>query len=130
MTAEKSTTILMKWAEDMVKKNKERIQGWSVSSVDNTTYQVHDFKSGGIVNLREKTCSCRYWQLTGLSCGHVIMILTHLKIDHCGHMAIDAYKIETYRRTYEQAIYPLSKLSDWEVPDDLMVINPPVMEIR
>ncbi|CAI9297696.1 unnamed protein product [Lactuca saligna] len=28
------------------------------------------------------------------------------------------------------AIYPLSELSDWEVPDDLMVINPPVMEIR
>nr|KAJ0223686.1 hypothetical protein LSAT_V11C200079600 [Lactuca sativa] len=60
MVAEKGTTKLMKWAEDMVKKNKEGIQGWLVSSVDNTTYQVHDFKSGGIVNLREKTCSCRY----------------------------------------------------------------------
>ena len=87
---EKSTTILTKWAEDMVKKNKEGIQRWSVSGVDNTTYQVHDFKSGGIVNLREKTCSCRYWQLTGLPCGHVIMVLTHLKNDHCRHMTIDA----------------------------------------
>ena len=45
-------------------------------------------------------------------------------------MAIDAYKIETYRRTYEQDVYPLSELSDWEVPDDLMVVNPPVMEIH
>ena len=114
----------------MVKKNKEGIQGWSVSSVDNTTYQVHDFKSGGIVNLREKTCSCRYWQLTGLPCGHVIMVLMHLKNENCGHMAIDAYKIETYRRTYEQAVYPLSELSDWEVPDYLMIVNPPVMEIH
>ncbi|XP_023729493.1 uncharacterized protein LOC111877202 [Lactuca sativa] len=129
-TNEKSTTILTKWAEDMVKKNKEGIQRWSVSGVDNTTYQVHDFKSGGIVNLREKTCSCRYWQLTGFPCGHVIMVLLHLKNDHYGHMAIDAYKIETYRRTYKQAIYPLSDLSDWEVPDDLIVVNPPVMEIH
>ncbi|XP_023734142.1 uncharacterized protein LOC111882006 [Lactuca sativa] len=96
MAAEKSTTILTKWAEDMVKKNKKGIQGWLVSGVNNTTYQVHDFKSGGIVNLREKTCSCRYWQLTGLPCGHVIMVLTHLKNDCCGHMAIDAYKIDTY----------------------------------
>nr|KAJ0215855.1 hypothetical protein LSAT_V11C300123430 [Lactuca sativa] len=58
------------------------------------------------------------------------MVLTHLKIDHYGHMAIDAYKIETYRRTYEQAVYPLSELSDREVPDDLMVVNPPVVEIH
>nr|KAJ0189145.1 hypothetical protein LSAT_V11C800421730 [Lactuca sativa] len=106
------------------------IQGWPVFGVDNTTYQVHDFKSGGIVNLREKTCSCKYWQLTGSPCGHVIMVLTHLKNDHCGHMTIDAYKIETYRRTYEHVVYPLSELSDWEVPDDLMVVNPPVIEIR
>ncbi|CAI9290613.1 unnamed protein product [Lactuca saligna] len=109
---------------------KERIQGWSVSGVDNTTYQVHDFKSSGIVNLRENTYSCRYWQLTGLPCGHVIMVLTHLKNDHCAHMAIDAYKIETYRRAYEQAVYPLLELSDWEAPDELMIVNPPVMEIH
>nr|KAJ0192102.1 hypothetical protein LSAT_V11C800406190 [Lactuca sativa] len=32
--------------------------------------------------------------------------------------------------TYEQVVYPLSELSDWEVPDDLIVVNPPVMEIR
>ncbi|KAL7589138.1 hypothetical protein Lser_V15G39640 [Lactuca serriola] len=110
-------------------KNKEGIHGWSVSGINNTTYQVHDFKSGSIVHLREKACSCKYWQLTSLSCGHV-MVLKHLKNDHCGHMAIDAYKIETYRRIYEQTVFPLSELSDWEVLDDLMVVNPLVMEIR
>lgn len=45
-------------------------------------------------------------------------------------MAIDAYKIETYRRTYEEVIYPPPEHGDQEVPDDLMVAKPMVMEIR
>nr|KAJ0185945.1 hypothetical protein LSAT_V11C900456020 [Lactuca sativa] len=32
--------------------------------------------------------------------------------------------------TSKVAVYSLSELSDWEVSDDLMVVNPPVMEIR
>nr|KAJ0202871.1 hypothetical protein LSAT_V11C500296500 [Lactuca sativa] len=107
-----------------------RSYGWSVSGLDIATYQVHKFKSGGIVDLRQKTCSCNFWQLNGLPCGHVIMVLTHLKNENCGHMAIDAYKIEMYQRTYEEAVYPLPKHGDWLVPNDLMVVNPPVMEIR
>nr|KAJ0193782.1 hypothetical protein LSAT_V11C800423940 [Lactuca sativa] len=33
-------------------------------------------------------------------------------------------------RTYEEVVYPLPEHGDWEVPNDLMVVNPPIMEIR
>nr|KAJ0204355.1 hypothetical protein LSAT_V11C500273850 [Lactuca sativa] len=97
----KSTTILTKLAEAMVNKNKEGITGCSVFGVDKVTYQVHEFKSGGIVNLRQNTYSLNYWQLIGLSCSLEITVLMHLKNENCGHMVSDIYIIETYRRTYE-----------------------------
>nr|KAJ0222284.1 hypothetical protein LSAT_V11C200068590 [Lactuca sativa] len=120
----KSTSILTKWVEDMVKKIK---RGFKDGRYPMLTIQ---HINGGIVNLREKTSFCKYWQLTSFPYGHVIMVLMHLKNDHGGHMAIDSYKIETYRRMCEKAVYPLSELSDWVVPDDLMVVNHPMMEIR
>ena len=114
----------------MVEKTKDEIRGWSVSGVSDTVYQVHDFKSGGIVNLREQTCSCKYWDLTGLPCGHVIMVLTYLRRDNCGHFAIDDYKIETYRNTYQESVYPLPVARDWEYPAEVMVVKPPLMDKR
>ena len=127
---EESTTVLTKWAEKMVEKTNDEIRGWSVSGVSDTVYQVHDFKSGGIVDLREQTCSCKYLDLTGLPCGHVIMVLSFLRKDNCGHLALDAYKIDNYQNTYEESVYPLPEARDWEVPHDFMVVNPPLMDKR
>nr|KAJ0191791.1 hypothetical protein LSAT_V11C800447320 [Lactuca sativa] len=67
-----------------VRKNEERTTGWSVYGVSDEIYQVHDFKHGGIEG-------------SGLPCGHVIMVLKHLKKTNFGHLAIDAYKMGTYR---------------------------------
>ncbi|XP_052627220.1 uncharacterized protein LOC111919448 [Lactuca sativa] len=126
----KRSTVLTEWAEKVVSKNEERTTGWSVSGVSDALYEVHDFKHGGIVDLRKETCTCKYWEGTGLPCGHVIMILKHLKKTNFGHLAIDAYKMETYRSTYEEPVYPLPEPCDWEIPVDMMVVKPPIMDTR
>nr|KAJ0228048.1 hypothetical protein LSAT_V11C100037810 [Lactuca sativa] len=54
---------LLEFFRTLIKKYNNTYE--SVSSVDNATYQVHEFKSGSIVDLRQKTCSCNYWQLIG-----------------------------------------------------------------
>ncbi|XP_042756596.1 uncharacterized protein LOC111896233 [Lactuca sativa] len=92
----KRSTVLTEWAEKVVSKNEECMTGWSVSGVPDAIYQVHDFKHGGIVDLRQETCTCKYWEVTGLPCGHVIMVLKHLKKTNFRHLTIDAYKMETY----------------------------------
>ncbi|KAL7602833.1 hypothetical protein Lser_V15G19938 [Lactuca serriola] len=124
----KRSTVLTEWAEKVVSKNEERTTGWSVSGVSDALYEVHDFKHGGIVDLRQETCTCKYWEGTGLPCGHVIMLLKHLKKTNFGQLAIDAYKMETYRSTYEEPVYPLPEPCDWEIPDDMMVVKPPIMD--
>ncbi|CAI9279642.1 unnamed protein product [Lactuca saligna] len=122
--------VLTEWAEKVVSKNEERTTGWSVSGVSDALYEVHDFKHGGIVDLSQETCKCKYWEGTGLPCGHVIMVLKHLKKTNFGHLAIDAYKMETYRSTYEEPVYPLPEPCDWEIPTDMMVVKPPIMDTR
>ncbi|KAL7597592.1 hypothetical protein Lser_V15G22038 [Lactuca serriola] len=84
--------VLTEWAEKVVRKNEERTIGWSVSGVSDAIYQVHDFKHGGIVDLRQETY---------------------------------AYKMETYRSTYEEPVYPLPKPCDWEIPAEMMVVRTP-----
>nr|KAJ0199934.1 hypothetical protein LSAT_V11C600318210 [Lactuca sativa] len=111
----KRSTVLTEWAEKVVSKNEERTTGWSVSGVSDAIYQVHDFKHGGIEG-------------TGLACVHVIMILKHLKKTNFGHLAIDAYKMGTYRSTYEEPIYPLLELCDWEIPTEMMAVKPPIID--
>nr|KAJ0208883.1 hypothetical protein LSAT_V11C400170200 [Lactuca sativa] len=124
------STVLTEWDEKVVRKYEERTTGWSVSGVSDAIYQVHDFKHGGIVDLRQETCKCKYWEGTGLPCGHVIMVLKHLKKTNFGHLAINAYKMETYRSTYQEAVYPLPEPCDWEILAEMMVVKPSIMDTR
>ncbi|KAL7599708.1 hypothetical protein Lser_V15G25819 [Lactuca serriola] len=126
----KRSTVLTEWAEKVVSKNEEHTIGWSISGVSDAIYQVHDFKHGGIVDLRHETCTFKYWEGTGLPCGHVIMVLKHLKKSNFGHLAIDAYKMETYQSTYEESVYFLPEPCDWVIPFEMMVVKPPIMDTR
>nr|KAJ0188653.1 hypothetical protein LSAT_V11C900466170 [Lactuca sativa] len=58
------------------------------------------------------------------------MVLKHLKKTNFGHLAIDAYKMEMYRSTYEEPVYPLPELYDWEIPAEMMVVKPLTMDTR
>nr|KAJ0220557.1 hypothetical protein LSAT_V11C200096980 [Lactuca sativa] len=48
----KRSIVLTEWIEKVVSKNEEYTTGWSVSGVSDAIHQVHDFKHGGIVDLR------------------------------------------------------------------------------
>ena len=68
------------------------------------------------VNLDKRTCSCRYWQLSGLSCAHAISaIYTSSKslddyIDPC-------YSISQYMKTYQFCLQPVEGEHSWPVSD-------------
>ncbi|XP_052621443.1 uncharacterized protein LOC128127114 [Lactuca sativa] len=70
------------------------------------------------------------WQIDGLSCGHVIKVLTLNRYEDCSEFALKAYFTETLRKTYEESVNPLPSPSEWEIPDDLMIVKPPIMERR
>ena len=100
-----------------------------MAPISNEIFQVKDRDRGGKVNFSRRTCSCRKWRLSGLPCGHVISVLRSLNYDDCSPYAHPAFTTETYRSTYEELIHPLNAPVDWEIPEDLMTVNVPVMEV-
>ncbi len=68
------------------------------------------------VNLKERTCSCRYWQLSGLPCPHAITCI------YCETNCIDdyisrSYTIENFKRTYAHCLQPVEGQAAWPVSD-------------
>ena len=66
------------------------------------------------VNLAQRTCSCRYWQLSGLPCCHAISAIykSSKKLDDF----IDpCYSITEYLKTYQFCLQPVEGQESWPV---------------
>ena len=68
------------------------------------------------VNLEARTCSCRYWQLSGLPCCHAISAI------YCAGQEVEnfiasCYSISDYKRTYECCLQPVEGEESWEPTD-------------
>ncbi|XP_022030248.1 uncharacterized protein LOC110931151 [Helianthus annuus] len=83
-----------------------------------SSYQVFQVKDVDdvTVDLENKTCTCRKWQLRGYPCKHVCAVAGFLHknaedyVDPCYHK-------ETYMRTYEYSIPPLPSEKFWPKVD-------------
>ncbi|XP_009760951.2 uncharacterized protein LOC142165224 [Nicotiana tabacum] len=64
---------------------------------------IHDMLG---VDLLNKICSGRKWDLTEILCKHVAAIWA--KKDEINSYVHDCYKVETYRRVYDFAILPMN----------------------
>ncbi|XP_071901078.1 uncharacterized protein [Coffea arabica] len=68
------------------------------------------------VNIKEHTCSCRRWELTGIPCPHAIAALWLAKKDPMLYLS-NWYTVETYLKCYEGAICPMNGEGNWEKTD-------------
>ena len=66
-------------ASDFLTNSVECSHSLEANSVDNSIYLVKDGRKDSIVNLKEKTCSCRKFQLELLPCRHVVAAIRYLK---------------------------------------------------
>ncbi|XP_077230123.1 uncharacterized protein LOC143863321 [Tasmannia lanceolata] len=92
--------------------------GWTVYEVK-SKYHVDE------VDLEKKTCTCRLFQTMGMPCSHAIAAMGLDQRDpysYCGEW----YHADTYRRTYDGAIYPTLDRSQWpECTHPLPLVLPP-----
>ena len=66
-----------------------------------------------VVNLQEKTCSCRKFQVSGIPCLHVIAFIT--KMGQPLENYVDSYySVEKFRAAYENLIPALTDKSQWK----------------
>jgi hypothetical protein len=75
-------------------------------------YEVDYRQQKFVVNLREKTCGCKKWDITSILCHHAISAILHQGskiedyVDHC-------YTIEKYKKSYEPIIHPVPSMEQW-----------------
>ncbi|KAL8543342.1 hypothetical protein ACS0TY_004038 [Phlomoides rotata] len=87
-------------------------------------FQVSHGDDQFVVNLNLSTCSCRLWELTGLSCIHVCSAITYMKMDVADHVD-DCYTIPVYIVAYQHALQPLNGRKMW--PEAIGTIIPLMM---
>ncbi|KAK9003674.1 hypothetical protein V6N11_084308 [Hibiscus sabdariffa] len=76
------------------------------------------------VNLNEKTCSCRKWQLCGLPCQHACCAIWHTGGDPDGYLH-SCYLKDTYIKAYSYALQPINGSHDWK-KSGIEAVLPPI----
>lgn len=65
-----------------------------------------------VVNLRDQTCNCRRWMLTGLPCPHAIAAI-EMTSENVDNFISSIYSKETFQQVYAPIIYPVQGPQLW-----------------
>ncbi|KAI5392852.1 hypothetical protein KIW84_060135 [Lathyrus oleraceus] len=103
----------------VIEKNKKQTQGWSPTwhgdddlSIFGVTNDIETY----FVYLNKEACSCRKWDLSGITCCHVIACIWNIK----------KQPKSTFMDTYSNIMYPTNGPQLWPI-DDLNTMTPSVM---
>nr|XP_009772460.1 PREDICTED: uncharacterized protein LOC104222839 [Nicotiana sylvestris] len=80
------------------------------------------------VNLVEKKCTCRFWQLTGIPCPHTIRALKYERGDPMTKISW-CYSKEAYLMTYRAKLMPVKGEKFWKVLSEHAMDPPPLAKI-
>ena len=82
-------------------------EGFEVREKDRMKYTI---------NLEQRNCSCRYWQLSGLPCCHAINAIYKSSQQLDGYID-SCYSIEVYKRIYAHCLEPVQGEESWATSD-------------
>nr|CAD1841753.1 unnamed protein product [Ananas comosus var. bracteatus] len=127
-------SALVPSAERRMSEYIERARGYQVGRANEAEFEVVSPHEGvNIVDIRNRRCLCRGWQLCGLPCAHGVAAL--LSCRQNVHRYTESYfTVATYRKTYSQTIHPIPDRSLWSESSETcqdgeskieIVINPP-----
>ncbi|XP_022861745.1 uncharacterized protein LOC111382105 [Olea europaea var. sylvestris] len=113
------TTLLSKYK----KKMREMV---FVFPNNQAMFSVNGESSSFVVDIENRTCTCRMLQVNQLHGPHALTVFTSMKMDpyeYCSYY----YTSEAFRNTYQETIFPVGNLAEWIVPNDvhnIVVIAP------
>jgi hypothetical protein len=80
-----------------------------------------------VVNLRDRTCHCRKWQVCGIPCKHAIAFITYIR--ELLEKYVDMYySVEKFRVAYEVLIPSMPDKSQWPESHHDFFMNPPLLK--
>ena len=89
---------------------------WQVYASGYEQFEVKNGYDGYDVNLNNKTCGCRAWQLTGIPCVHGVAAISYLNRNHEEYVA-RWYTTAKFSSCYMYTIKPLNGSELWPQVD-------------
>lgn len=127
------TSILVPTAERCVDEAIEHARSYQVLRANEAEFEVITHEGSNFVDIRNRCCLCRGWQLYGLPCAHAVAALLSCR-QNVHRFTESCFTVATYRKAYSQTIHPIPDKSLWkelsEGDSDAsksvgLIINPP-----
>jgi hypothetical protein len=81
-----------------------------------------------LVDLKERTCTCRKWDVSGIPCKHALAFITSL--DESIESYVDLYySVEKFRVAYSQLIPAMPDKSQWPQSNHGFFMHPPLLTL-
>ncbi|XP_058725212.1 uncharacterized protein LOC131596548 [Vicia villosa] len=112
----------------VLEKNKRNAAHWTPTwhgDDDMAIYGVTNGIDTYVVNLKQETCACRKWDLTGIPCSHSITCIWQNKKKPEDYVS-EYYRKDTFKNIYSHIIYPTNGPQLWPL-DNQSTMNPPIM---
>ncbi|XP_010523542.1 PREDICTED: uncharacterized protein LOC104801857 [Tarenaya hassleriana] len=95
-------------------------------------FEVRDEKGRRhLVNLGERTCGCKMFDVDRYPCSHAIAAAHMIgKGDMIYELCSEYYRRDTWRMAYQETVYPVPDCCDWKLPSSIadVVVLPPIVE--
>ena len=89
-----------------LEKNAEFSANCFATNAGNGIFHVQSGPNSYIVDIIARTCNCKRWDLSGVTCSHAIAVCRAERIDP-EELVHKCYTIETYLQAYGHFIMPL-----------------------
>ncbi|KAK4411848.1 hypothetical protein Sango_0257800 [Sesamum angolense] len=91
-------------------------------------FEVQDENINYIVNLRERTCNCRGWDISGIPCRHAALGISHRREDLDSYCDSRFFK-ENYMKAYKYCIHSVPDQTFWPHGVDVTpTLLPPIIK--
>ncbi|KAF7152145.1 hypothetical protein RHSIM_Rhsim01G0268100 [Rhododendron simsii] len=110
-------SILVPSAERHVSEALDRARTYQVLRANEAEFEVISHEGTNIVDIRNRCCLCRGWQLYGLPCAHAVAALLSCR-QNVHRFTEGCFTVATYRKAYSQTIHPVPDRTLWKEMSD------------
>ena len=96
----------------MVNNNKFQSRTCTPKHAGEYKFEVTQFENRFVVDLQNRDCSCRYWNITSIPCAHAIACIHWTKHDPVTFVT-DWLKKDAYQLAYSHGIPPMNGKNFW-----------------
>ncbi|KAM0910306.1 hypothetical protein ACQ4PT_014248 [Festuca glaucescens] len=80
------------------------------------------------LDLTNRTCTCRQWQVTSLPCYHAVHVITSMRNPKMEDYIDDYYSVHKFKKAYENWVGPMTDRNQWPKVDLGFKLWPPILK--